>query len=130
MKILFIYILSFLSLSQSLILTSTNLYNINELYKHYQLHKAEFNDNVYDFLDEHFGIDRQSHADNHGHSDHENLPFKECQFHTHNHNLALPNLDFDFKLIFKHYKPELNVAYIKHFDSAELSKILQPPRMI
>lgn len=129
MKILFIYILSLLSLSQSLMLTSTNLYNLNALFKHYQLHKAEFNDNVYDFLDQHFGIDRETHADNHGHSDNDNLPFKECH-HVHNHNLALLNFNFSLKLIPIYYQPEINAAYINHFDSIELSKIPQPPRFI
>lgn len=124
MKLLAIYILSLLSLSQSLMLTSTNLYNANELIKHYNFHKTEYNNSFYEFLDLHFGEKREYHANDRQHSDHEKLPFKECQFHIHNHNLALLEIFFDFELLPNFYKSEINAAYIENFDSLKLSLIL------
>lgn len=130
MKILVTYLLCLLSLSQSLVITSTNVYNFKELVKHYNTHKSEFNDNVYQFLDQHFGGEREAHTKEHEHSDHDELPYKECKFHAHNHNLFLPEISLSLNLIIESYNSDINAAYIKHFESLESSRILQPPRTV
>lgn len=130
MKIFVTYLLCLLSLSQSLVITSTNVYNLKELIKHYNMHKSEFNDNAYQFLDQHFGGDREAHLKKHEHSDHDKLPFKECKSHAHNHNLFLPEISLSLNLIVENYKSGINAAYIKHFKSLESPRILQPPRIV
>ncbi|MDN6279543.1 MAG: hypothetical protein L0J45_00920 [Psychroflexus sp.] len=130
MKFFITYLLCLLSLSQSLGMTSTNMYNLKELVKHYNTHKSEFDDNIYQFLDQHFGGEREAHSKKHEHSDHDELPFKECKFHAHNHNLLLPQASLSLNLIIENFKFDINAAYIKHFESLESPRILQPPRIV
>ncbi|MGO3706637.1 MAG: hypothetical protein ACTJGD_02415 [Mesonia hippocampi] len=106
--------------------SSTSIYNISAAVKHYNLHKAEFNDDVYTFIDKHFGKQKEIHKKHHEHSDHEKLPFKECKFHIHNYNLFIPDYTLALEMVIKNYKPELNAAYVKNFDSLNLLNLLDP----
>lgn len=59
-----------------------NLLNLSDLVEHYQLHQNEYHNSFTEFIELHYGSQKESHADQH--KDHENLPFQESQYNTSN----------------------------------------------
>lgn len=78
---MFSYLLLMIITFQSFGLNAVNLVNLNNLIKHYELHKTEHQNSFLEFFDLHYGNQKEAHEKEH--DEHQNLPFQECQHYSH-----------------------------------------------
>ncbi|MFD0932888.1 hypothetical protein ACFQ0R_09810 [Psychroflexus salinarum] len=125
MKSFVIYFLISIIGFQPLSLGVLSLINLPDLVEHYQLHKTEYNNSVIEFLDLHYGTQKQAHEDEH--KDHENLPFQQNQSISTNFyfvNSGFLNID----LLKPDEEIQHNFNYKFGFTLLNETDILQPPK--
>ncbi|MFD1316205.1 hypothetical protein [Namhaeicola litoreus] len=83
-------IFAFLFLMQSFQIHISDLLHLNDLIEHYSYHSDEFGDDLFSFIEKHYGTLTQNHLDDDplDQQKHQNLPF---------HHISL-QLDFQFLL--------------------------------
>ncbi len=110
---------------QSTGINAASLSSLNNLVKHYELHKAKSNTTLFDFIDLHYGSQKQAHENEH--EEHQNLPFQENHHLTHNCYFEIPQvitIKSNIPLhIIKH-----NFYYTSQFDLLIETDIHQPPK--
>ena len=52
-----------------------NMSHLSSLISHYEHHKIEHNNSFLEFIDLHYGSQKEAHSDEH--DEHQNLPFQE-----------------------------------------------------
>ena len=118
-------------LFQSLGLHASDFNRIDAMMRHLQRHEKDFGDNLFSFLDKHYGLQKDQHDKDgkHGTEDHEELPFKHkmCQIST-TVQVVLPTL-----LGIDHLSPSIRKE-AHHFVKTQYSfldqhEIFQPPRL-
>lgn len=125
MKLFAIYFLIGIIGFQPVSLGVMNLMNLPDLVEHYQLHKAENNNSFTEFIELHYGSQKESHASKH--KDHENLPFQELQVNTANF-FSTPSGHYNTNLIKSVEEIQHNFNYAVSFTFLSETDILQPPR--
>ena len=127
---MFSILLSAMVLFQSLGLHSPDVFEMDVLLKHLSLHEKDFGDDLFSFLDKHYGLQKKEH-DKEGHDGdrHEPLPFQHeiCKISS-STPVIIPNVIMieDVLLLPSEEKPHFSnsqYSFLKQFD------IFQPPRL-
>ena len=118
---------SFLILIQSFNINFEDISKFQVLLDHANYHAETYGDSFVDFIAEHYGDAKYQHGDKH--SEHKNLPFKDCQ-----HLLSHINLSFTYSKIcydFQHtsfVEIPLNFFYKESSSLFEKPSVFQPPK--
>lgn len=124
MQILLRFILSFFILIQSLGISGNSLFQLDDLWTHYLIHKAENGDSFLTFLDLHYGSKSKEHQDEH--PEHQNLPLQtSSQIH---YTYIVKVKDFNFDFLYPSKYIQHNFGYSVSFNSLLGTDILQPPK--
>jgi len=118
--------LSVLVFSQSSNFGVEDFYKLDVLLKHAKYHQIQYGDNFFEFLAEHYGLEKQKQQPDH--KDHKNLPFKHLDC---SHISSFIPLQFECSVI---KKPEIclgkPIFFYKELGSLfEKVSIFQPPRL-
>ena len=119
-------ILSTLILMQSLNIDLESFSKINVLIKHAQFHQETYGDSFLDFLNEHYGDEKNASKN---HKEHGNLPFKkDCVNHNHIPTVFTLNTQiFELKQTLA-IQILQNYFYKESYSLVEKSSIFQPPK--
>jgi hypothetical protein len=110
---------------QSIGFNAINLANFTSLISHYNHHKLAHQDSFFEFIDLHYGSQKQAHSDEH--EEHQNLPFQEG-------NISLSTLYFtaivsiNLNAIQLYTPQQKSFTYQSSFSYLHAKKILQPPK--
>ena len=121
----FSYILVALISLQSFGVNPSNSVSIVILVDHYEHHKDIYNTSFLEFLDLHYGGQKEAHQDEH--QEHEHLPFQENQIFTHTFFFETPEtLQLKPRAVMNivHH----NFRYSSNFGLLRITKILHPPK--
>jgi hypothetical protein len=121
---------AFLFLMQSVQIQISDLLHFSDLVQHYNYHSEEFGDDLFNFIEKHYGTLAQKHRDDQPleQQDHQNLPFHK----------VITQLDLQLQLIpflsTIDYNEESSIRKQLHFyrfgAGIELfTEVFQPPRM-
>lgn len=125
MKLVGTYILMSMFMLQSVGLNAINLAHLSHLISHYQHHESEHQDSFLEFLDLHYGSQKQAHSDEH--DEHQELPFQEG-FSIAASAFYITVVQFSLTPIQSFSFREKNFTYLDHFSFLHASEILQPPK--
>jgi hypothetical protein len=125
-------LLSALVLLQGLNLHLKDLFELSDLIEHLEMHQSSYGDDLYSFLDKHYGVKRSEH-DLQGHrdgGDHDRLPFKDkASCSTISHLVILPGIDS--RKVVCDAMPEVPYFhYQENYSFLNQTDIFQPPRTI
>jgi hypothetical protein len=124
-------LLSSLFLIQSFNLHVEDIYELNEVFEHAELHKQRYGDNFFVFLSKHYGDLKDSHKQQHQ---------KEEEEHNHppiNHDCSsqiqtvfvLNTFSFSIENPKQTVEASTNFYYQDKFSTFEKQKIFQPPKL-
>ncbi|GGE30667.1 hypothetical protein [Psychroflexus planctonicus] len=125
MKLSFTYLLIILFSLQSFGVNAMNLVNFSNLISHYNHHKVEHQDSFWEFIDLHYGSQKQAHSDEH--DEHQELPFQEG-FSIAANVYYISTEQFNFTPIQSIIFKQENFNYEDHFSFLHATEILQPPK--
>ena len=124
--------LSFLVLFQSLGLHSSDVTGFDALIKHLNTHEQDLGDNIFTFLDKHYGFQKNKHdnEEDHGSDDHEKLPFKHeiCKVPGSVH-VILPKI-FRLEYLRPSSEKETPLFVKSQYSFLKQFEIFQPPRRV
>lgn len=113
-------------LIQSLGISANSFLQLDDLWAHYLIHKAENGDNLLTFLDLHYGSQSKEHQDEH--PEHKDLPVQtSSQMH---YTYIVKIKDFNFDCLYPSNHIQHNFGYSLSFNSLLGTEILQPPRSL
>ena len=119
------YILIALISLQSFGINPVNSVSLITLVDHYDHHKLTYNTNFLEFLDLHYGGQREAHQDEH--QEHEHLPFQENHFCSHTFFFESPEI-LQFKVGSVLDVVHHNFRYHSKFGLLRITEILHPPK--
>ncbi|WP_019038063.1 hypothetical protein [Psychroflexus tropicus] len=125
MKNWLIYILIALINLQSFGINPSNSVGLIILVDHYDHHKVEHDTNFLEFLDLHYGGQREAHEDKH--QEHDQLPFHENQLCSHTFFFETPEI-LQFKIGTVVDVVQHNFSYHSKFGLLRITEILHPPK--
>ena len=110
---------------QSFGLNAVNVANFSNLILHYQHHKTELQDGFWEFIDLHYGSQKEAHSDKH--DEHQELPFHEGFSMITSVYFSLPEqlILSPAQTLFQQLE---NFNYLDHISLEHTSEILQPPK--
>lgn len=125
MKLSSTYLLIILFSLQSFGVNAMNLVDFSNLISHYNHHKTEHQDTFWEFIDLHYGSQKQAHSDEH--DEHQELPFHEGYSLATSIFYTSPE-QFHLVPIQLITSTQENFKYEDHFSFLHASEILQPPK--
>ena len=119
------YILIALISLQSFGINPSNTVGFIVLVDHYDHHKLKYNTSFLEFLDLHYGGQREAHQDEH--QEHEHLPFHENQFYSQTVFLETPQLiqiklESVTEVVLHTFRYNSNIGLLR------ITEILHPPK--
>ncbi|GGE15880.1 hypothetical protein [Psychroflexus salis] len=127
MKLFATYSLIALFTFQSFGINAIGLVNLSNLISHYQHHKIEHQDSFLEFLDLHYGSQKEAHSDEH--DEHENLPFQDVISLVSNLYFTTP-VSVQLLPIQITISSTKNFEYQDYFSTLHPAEILQPPKFL
>lgn len=125
MKLITTYLLTSFIILQSFGLNMVNVANFSNLISHYQHHKIDHQDSFLEFIDLHYGSQKEEHSDQH--DEHQDLPFHEGFSIIASVYFTLPE-QFLFQPVQTLAFQLKNFNYVDHTSLQHTSEILQPPK--
>ncbi|QSS97170.1 hypothetical protein [Psychroflexus sp. ALD_RP9] len=125
MKSITTFALAILVSLQSIGVSAANVLNLSTFYEHYKLHQTETDCGFSEFLDLHYGSQKNEHANEH--EEHENLPFQECHHLTHNFYVEPIHVSY-LSIKIPAEDIQHNFKYSLLLNSLRETEILQPPK--
>ncbi len=119
--------MSIFILAQSGSIKIDDVWNMNEMVKHFQYHDKNYGDDLFTFFSKHYGGLREKHSKNHKKEDHNQLPFDHSyNFHSLTTFIIQKVKDTMVKKNMPH-KQTSQFFYLENYTSIERSDIFQPP---
>jgi hypothetical protein len=125
MKVCFTYLLIFSISLQSFGLNAMNMSHLSSLISHYEHHKIEHNNSFLEFIDLHYGSQKEAHSDEH--DEHQNLPFQEGFVCISSIYFSIPEV-FELSVVHVFTNKKNTFNYQSSFSYLHAKKILQPPK--
>ena len=125
MNKIFSYLFILLFTIQSFGMNTSNISSFYNLIDHYQFHKTDYKNSFNEFLDLHYGSQKEAHSDEH--KEHENLPFQDLISFASTIYFTTPEL-VHFLPIHIEILSTRNFNYKDCFSTLHSTDILQPPK--
>ncbi|MBZ9651207.1 hypothetical protein [Psychroflexus montanilacus] len=125
MKILVTYTLTLVLSLQAFGLCASNVIKFSNLLDHYNFHSTEKENSFLEFIDLHYGIQKDAHENEH--NEHDDLPYPD-------HHLLQHNFISEFDSVFNldspqdNKEPRHNFSYKALFITLYQIEILHPPK--